>query len=128
MSGGSSCHFLWSPVQITLGDGELERHCATTEELRQCCLDIRVLGRKELRYVRRRHQGNLWAAHGGFYSCVGQADLTLSPSAQGPAELENKASAISGQEAEGASQGAGHQVGGEAGQLSCSGEGPRKED
>ncbi|XP_025051279.1 pre-rRNA processing protein FTSJ3 isoform X1 [Alligator sinensis] len=41
--------FLSKANEITLGDGELERHSATTEELRQCCLDIRVLGRKELR-------------------------------------------------------------------------------
>ncbi|XP_034611574.1 pre-rRNA 2'-O-ribose RNA methyltransferase FTSJ3 [Trachemys scripta elegans] len=41
--------FLSKANEITLGDSELERHSATTEELRQCCRDIRVLGRKELR-------------------------------------------------------------------------------
>ncbi|XP_019409357.1 PREDICTED: pre-rRNA processing protein FTSJ3 [Crocodylus porosus] len=41
--------FLSKANEITLEDGELERHSATTEELRQCCRDIRVLGRKELR-------------------------------------------------------------------------------
>ncbi|XP_067398972.1 pre-rRNA 2'-O-ribose RNA methyltransferase FTSJ3 [Emydura macquarii macquarii] len=41
--------FLSKANEITLGDGELEQHGATTEELRQCCRDIRVLGRKELR-------------------------------------------------------------------------------
>ncbi|EMP24270.1 Putative rRNA methyltransferase 3 [Chelonia mydas] len=42
--------FLSKANEITLGDSELERHSTTTEELRQCCRDIRVLGRKELRY------------------------------------------------------------------------------
>ncbi|NXY24465.1 SPB1 protein, partial [Atrichornis clamosus] len=41
--------FLSKANEITLGDGELESHSSTTEELRQCCRDIRVLGRKELR-------------------------------------------------------------------------------
>uniref|UniRef100_A0A8C3R4M4 FtsJ RNA 2'-O-methyltransferase 3 n=1 Tax=Cyanoderma ruficeps TaxID=181631 RepID=A0A8C3R4M4_9PASS len=41
--------FLSKANEITLGDGELENHSSTTEELRQCCRDIRVLGRKELR-------------------------------------------------------------------------------
>ncbi|XP_061875450.1 pre-rRNA 2'-O-ribose RNA methyltransferase FTSJ3-like [Colius striatus] len=41
--------FLAKANEITLGDGELEQHSSTTEELRQCCKDIRVLGRKELR-------------------------------------------------------------------------------
>ncbi|NXQ99317.1 SPB1 protein, partial [Sagittarius serpentarius] len=41
--------FLSKANEITLGDGELENHSSITEELRQCCKDIRVLGRKELR-------------------------------------------------------------------------------
>ncbi|XP_064255646.1 pre-rRNA 2'-O-ribose RNA methyltransferase FTSJ3 [Passer domesticus] len=41
--------FLSKANEITLGDGELENHSSTTEELRQCCKDIQVLGRKELR-------------------------------------------------------------------------------
>ncbi|XP_054252495.1 pre-rRNA 2'-O-ribose RNA methyltransferase FTSJ3 [Indicator indicator] len=41
--------FLSKANEITLGDGELENHSCTSEELRQCCKDIRVLGRKELR-------------------------------------------------------------------------------
>ncbi|XP_030111813.3 pre-rRNA 2'-O-ribose RNA methyltransferase FTSJ3 [Taeniopygia guttata] len=41
--------FLSKANEITLGNGELENHSSTTEELRQCCRDIRVLGRKELR-------------------------------------------------------------------------------
>ncbi|XP_009070306.1 PREDICTED: pre-rRNA processing protein FTSJ3 [Acanthisitta chloris] len=41
--------FLSKANEITLGDTELESHSSTTEELRQCCKDIRVLGRKELR-------------------------------------------------------------------------------
>ncbi|NXO63735.1 SPB1 protein, partial [Phainopepla nitens] len=41
--------FLSKANEITLGNGELESHSSTTEELRQCCKDIRVLGRKELR-------------------------------------------------------------------------------
>uniref|UniRef100_A0A8D0L8L9 pre-rRNA processing protein FTSJ3 n=1 Tax=Sphenodon punctatus TaxID=8508 RepID=A0A8D0L8L9_SPHPU len=41
--------FLSKASEITLDNEELERHSTTTEELRQCCRDIRVLGRKELR-------------------------------------------------------------------------------
>ncbi|XP_062994818.1 pre-rRNA 2'-O-ribose RNA methyltransferase FTSJ3 [Elgaria multicarinata webbii] len=41
--------FLAKTNEIVLDNEELERHSATTEEVRHCCQDIRVLGRKELR-------------------------------------------------------------------------------
>lgn len=40
-----------SPKQISLDDEELAHHPATTEDIRVCCQDIKVLGRKELRYA-----------------------------------------------------------------------------
>lgn len=39
------------PTQISLDDEELAQHPATTEDIRACCQDIKVLGRKELRHV-----------------------------------------------------------------------------
>ena len=39
------------PKQISLDDEELAQHPATTEDIRVCCQDIKVLGRKELRFV-----------------------------------------------------------------------------
>lgn len=39
------------PPQISLDDEELAQHPATTEDVRVCCQDIKVLGRKELRYA-----------------------------------------------------------------------------
>ncbi|XP_077169990.1 pre-rRNA 2'-O-ribose RNA methyltransferase FTSJ3 [Paroedura picta] len=41
--------FLSKASEIVIDKEELQHHSATTEELRQCCQDIRVLGRKELR-------------------------------------------------------------------------------
>ncbi|KAF7239199.1 pre-rRNA 2'-O-ribose RNA methyltransferase FTSJ3 [Varanus komodoensis] len=41
--------FLAKASEIVLDDEELKHHSATTEEVRHCCQDIRVLGRKELR-------------------------------------------------------------------------------
>ncbi|XP_038609378.1 LOW QUALITY PROTEIN: pre-rRNA 2'-O-ribose RNA methyltransferase FTSJ3 [Tachyglossus aculeatus] len=41
--------FLSKASEITLDDPELEGHPATTEDVRESCRDIRVLGRKELR-------------------------------------------------------------------------------
>ncbi|NXK91660.1 SPB1 protein, partial [Formicarius rufipectus] len=58
--------FLSKANEITLGDGELENHSSTTEELRQCCKDIRVLGRKELRYWEGLGQANTPAGPGGM--------------------------------------------------------------
>ncbi|KAM6163064.1 pre-rRNA 2'-O-ribose RNA methyltransferase FTSJ3 [Rhynchocyon petersi] len=41
--------FLSKASEITLDDEELAQHPATTEDIRACCQDIKVLGRKELR-------------------------------------------------------------------------------
>lgn len=41
--------FLSKASEISLDDDELARHPATTEDIRVCCQDIKVLGRKELR-------------------------------------------------------------------------------
>uniref|UniRef100_A0A6J0T2S0 pre-rRNA processing protein FTSJ3 n=1 Tax=Pogona vitticeps TaxID=103695 RepID=A0A6J0T2S0_9SAUR len=43
--------FLANASEIVLDSEELERHTATTNEVRHCCRDIRVLGRKELRVL-----------------------------------------------------------------------------
>uniref|UniRef100_G3TUK5 pre-rRNA processing protein FTSJ3 n=1 Tax=Loxodonta africana TaxID=9785 RepID=G3TUK5_LOXAF len=40
--------FLSKTSEISLDDDELVRHPATTEDVRACCQDIKVLGRKEL--------------------------------------------------------------------------------
>ncbi|XP_036983890.2 pre-rRNA 2'-O-ribose RNA methyltransferase FTSJ3 isoform X1 [Artibeus jamaicensis] len=41
--------FLSKASEIVLDDEELAQHSATTEDIRVCCQDIKVLGRKELR-------------------------------------------------------------------------------
>ncbi|KAM9210461.1 pre-rRNA 2'-O-ribose RNA methyltransferase FTSJ3 isoform 2-T3 [Dugong dugon] len=41
--------FLSKTTEISLDDEELAQHPATTEDVRACCQDIKVLGRKELR-------------------------------------------------------------------------------
>ncbi|XP_008577304.1 PREDICTED: pre-rRNA processing protein FTSJ3 isoform X1 [Galeopterus variegatus] len=41
--------FLSKASEISLDDDELAQHPATTEDIRACCQDIKVLGRKELR-------------------------------------------------------------------------------
>ncbi|ETE70100.1 putative rRNA methyltransferase 3 [Ophiophagus hannah] len=41
--------FLAKASEIVFDNEELEHHSATNEEMRHCCQDIRVLGRKELR-------------------------------------------------------------------------------
>ncbi|XP_035972064.1 pre-rRNA 2'-O-ribose RNA methyltransferase FTSJ3 [Halichoerus grypus] len=41
--------FLSKASEISLDDEELAQHPATTEDIRACCQDIKVLGRKELR-------------------------------------------------------------------------------
>ncbi|XP_039091842.1 pre-rRNA 2'-O-ribose RNA methyltransferase FTSJ3 [Hyaena hyaena] len=41
--------FLSKASEISLDDEELAQHPATTEDVRACCQDIKVLGRKELR-------------------------------------------------------------------------------
>ncbi|XP_043932573.1 pre-rRNA 2'-O-ribose RNA methyltransferase FTSJ3 [Protopterus annectens] len=41
--------FLNNASEITLDNPELDSHPATTQEIRECCQDIKLLGRKELR-------------------------------------------------------------------------------
>ncbi|XP_031430062.2 pre-rRNA 2'-O-ribose RNA methyltransferase FTSJ3, partial [Clupea harengus] len=43
--------FLSKANAITFDDAELESHSATSEEIKECCRDIKVLGRKELRLL-----------------------------------------------------------------------------
>uniref|UniRef100_A0A8C9JUI5 pre-rRNA processing protein FTSJ3 n=1 Tax=Panthera tigris altaica TaxID=74533 RepID=A0A8C9JUI5_PANTA len=43
--------FLSKASEILLDDEELAQHPATTEDVRACCQDIKVLGRKELRCI-----------------------------------------------------------------------------
>ncbi|KAM6962527.1 pre-rRNA 2'-O-ribose RNA methyltransferase FTSJ3 [Aplochiton taeniatus] len=43
--------FLSKANAITFDDVELESHPATLDEIKECCLDIKVLGRKELRLL-----------------------------------------------------------------------------
>ncbi|XP_067916278.1 pre-rRNA 2'-O-ribose RNA methyltransferase FTSJ3 [Heterodontus francisci] len=43
--------FLDKASEITFDNPELENHSATTLEIRECCKDVRVLGRKELRLL-----------------------------------------------------------------------------
>lgn len=38
-------------IQITFDNEDLESHRATSAEIKECCRDIKVLGRKELRWV-----------------------------------------------------------------------------
>ncbi|XP_063290918.1 pre-rRNA 2'-O-ribose RNA methyltransferase FTSJ3 isoform X2 [Pelobates fuscus] len=43
--------FLSKTSEITLDDPVLEKHPATSDDIRECCRDIKVLGRKELRLL-----------------------------------------------------------------------------
>ncbi|XP_039620430.1 pre-rRNA 2'-O-ribose RNA methyltransferase FTSJ3 [Polypterus senegalus] len=45
----NAVEFLAKASEITLDDEQLENHPATTQEVKECCRDIKVLGRKELR-------------------------------------------------------------------------------
>ncbi|XP_037530539.1 pre-rRNA 2'-O-ribose RNA methyltransferase FTSJ3 [Nematolebias whitei] len=43
--------FLGKASEITFNNPDLESHSATTTEIKECCRDIKVLGRKELRLL-----------------------------------------------------------------------------
>uniref|UniRef100_A0A673A2Q2 pre-rRNA processing protein FTSJ3 n=1 Tax=Sphaeramia orbicularis TaxID=375764 RepID=A0A673A2Q2_9TELE len=43
--------FLGKASEITFDNPNLESHSATTDEIKECCRDIKVLGRKELRLL-----------------------------------------------------------------------------
>ncbi|KAJ1168332.1 hypothetical protein NDU88_000258 [Pleurodeles waltl] len=49
LKADNAVDFLSKASEITLDNPELDRHSATTADVRECCKDIRVLGRKELR-------------------------------------------------------------------------------
>uniref|UniRef100_A0A250YLJ5 pre-rRNA processing protein FTSJ3 n=1 Tax=Castor canadensis TaxID=51338 RepID=A0A250YLJ5_CASCN len=49
MRAANPVDFLSKASEISIDDVELAQHPATTEDVRACCQDIKVLGRKELR-------------------------------------------------------------------------------
>ncbi|XP_078063109.1 LOW QUALITY PROTEIN: pre-rRNA 2'-O-ribose RNA methyltransferase FTSJ3-like, partial [Mustelus asterias] len=99
--------FLDKASEITLDDPELENHPATTPEIRECCKDVRVLGRKELRSLLnwrnklRRHLAKKLKEQ------AKNLDGDISLSSEGESEEEKKAPKVperQDEEAEGAQE------------------------
>uniref|UniRef100_A0AAQ5YHH3 pre-rRNA processing protein FTSJ3 n=1 Tax=Amphiprion ocellaris TaxID=80972 RepID=A0AAQ5YHH3_AMPOC len=51
LKADNAVDFLGKASEITFDNPDLESHSATTEEIKECCRDIKVLGRKELRLL-----------------------------------------------------------------------------
>uniref|UniRef100_A0A3P8S1C1 pre-rRNA processing protein FTSJ3 n=1 Tax=Amphiprion percula TaxID=161767 RepID=A0A3P8S1C1_AMPPE len=51
LKADNAVDFLGKASEITFDNPDLESHSATSEEIKECCRDIKVLGRKELRLL-----------------------------------------------------------------------------
>merc|ERR1711890_128302 len=53
MGGDKPIHLLNNCHEITLDEERIQKHKKTTTEIVECCKDIKVLGMKELRHLKK---------------------------------------------------------------------------
>ncbi|XP_062895718.1 pre-rRNA 2'-O-ribose RNA methyltransferase FTSJ3 [Mobula hypostoma] len=83
--------FLDKASEITFDNPELENHPDTTPEIRECCRDIRVLGRKELRSLLNWRRGLRRFLARQLRGRAKELDLTLDSCEESGGEAEKEA-------------------------------------